>query len=288
MAPRESAEEEVIRYVCDVVLPCLTSAARPADPAAARLASSMASMPRPRPSLPTTSVMIPMSTSTPTLRPSELLSALPSRPFTALTHWSFSLSRIKNPLVGIPRRTLLANVDEFCREKGLEEHQRCIRKGALIAQDPSGYEDITGDEALNEAEIEALRGEVLHKWRCPASLYLTVVTCSIGAAVQGWDQTGSNGANLEFPQAYGIDSNSILDKTIVGLVNAAPYIGTALAGCWLSDPINNTFGRRGTIFLAAQFCLWPVIASSFCNTWVQLFGCRLLLGLGMGTKAATG
>jgi MFS family permease len=106
--------------------------------------------------------------------------------------------------------------------------------------------------------------------------------------VQGWDQTGSNGANLEFPQAYGIDSNSILDKTIVGLVNAAPYIGTALAGCWLSDPINNTFGRRGTIFLAAQFCLWPVIASSFCDTWVKLFGCRLLLGLGMGTKAATG
>ena len=60
-----------------------------------------------------------------------------------------------------------------------------------MARDPSNYEDIEGAEALNDAEIEALRDEVLHKWRQPLALYLTIVTCSVGAAVQGWDQTGA-------------------------------------------------------------------------------------------------
>lgn len=196
--------------------------------------------------------------------------------------------RIKNPLIGIPRRTILSNVDQFCRDKGLDDYRLLIRQGALVAQDPTGYEDIIGEEALSQDAIESLRAEVLHKWRIPKVLYLTIITCSIGAAVQGWDQTGSNGANLTFPKALGIGDTSDRDMMLVGLVNAAPYIGTALFGCWLSDPINSYFGRRGTIFVAANFCLWPVLAGAFCNTWEQLFVCRLLLGVGMGTKASTG
>lgn len=196
--------------------------------------------------------------------------------------------RIKNPLWGLPRARLLADVDDFCRKKDLDHYRPLIRKGALVAQDPTGYEDIEGDEKLNDEEVQALRDEILHKWRVPFVLYLTVATCSIGAAVQGWDQTGSNGANLEFPYAFGIGGDSIHDKLLVGLVNSAPYIGTALFGCWLSDPLNSRFGRRGTIFFSANFCLWPVIGSAFCNSWRQLFACRILLGIGMGTKASTG
>ena len=59
-----------------------------------------------------------------------------------------------------------------------------------MARDPSNYEDISGDEKLSDEEIEALQDEVLHKWRQPKSLYYTIACCSIGAAVQGWDQTG--------------------------------------------------------------------------------------------------
>ncbi|KAI8684559.1 MFS domain-containing protein [Fusarium falciforme] len=196
-------------------------------------------------------------------------------------------AKIKNPLWGIPRARLMADVDDFCRRKDLNDFRQLIRQGALVAQDPTGYEDIEGDEKLNDDEIEALRNEILHKWRVPFVLYLTVATCSIGAAVQGWDQTGSNGANLEFPYAFDIGSNSIRDKLLVGLVNSAPYIGTAFFGCWLSDPLNQRFGRRGTIFFSANFCLWPVLGSALCNNWKQLFACRLLLGIGMGTKAST-
>lgn len=179
-------------------------------------------------------------------------------------------------------------MDQFCREKNLDDLRHLIRQGALVAQDPTGYEDITGPEALSQEDIDSLRDEVLHKWRVPKVLYLTIVTCSIGAAVQGWDQTGSNGANLEFPRAFGIDGPQVKYKMLVGLVNSAPYIGTALVGCWLTDPINSYFGRRGSIFVSANFCLWPVLAGSFCNTWQQLLACRFLLGVGMGTKASTG
>ncbi|KAK3683880.1 hypothetical protein B0T22DRAFT_483688 [Podospora appendiculata] len=196
-------------------------------------------------------------------------------------------AKIKNPLAGIPRHTLFADVEEFARERGLEEHIPLLRKGALVAQDPNSYEKITGAEKLEEFEAEALRNEVLYKWRVPRRLYLTIITCSIGAAVQGWDQTGSNGANLSFPTAFGIGSKSDHDVYLLGLINSAPYIGSAFIGCWLSDPLNYYFGRRGAIFFAGHFCFWPVLGSAFCQDWIQLLVCRLLMGIGMGAKASS-
>ena len=104
-----------------------------------------------------------------------------------------------------------------------------IRKGALVAQDPPGFEQV---EELDDAERDALRNEVLHKWRQPKALYYTIILCSVGAAVQGWDQTGSNGANLSWPDAFGVPNEHVnatsRNAWIVGLVNAGPYIGSAL------------------------------------------------------------
>ncbi|KAL2126880.1 hypothetical protein VTI74DRAFT_11689 [Chaetomium olivicolor] len=196
-------------------------------------------------------------------------------------------ARIKNPLEGIPRAELMSRVESFAQEKGLTEHLPLLRKGALVAQDPAAYEDISGPEALTDDEKAALRKEIEHKWRMPTKLFLTIATCSIGAAVQGWDQTGSNGANIFFPEVYGIGGKSTRDTLLVGLVNAGPYIGSAFIGCWLSDPINNFLGRRGVIFVSAHFCIWPVIGSAFCHTWPQQLACRLLMGIGMGVKAST-
>jgi hypothetical protein len=88
------------------------------------------------------------------------------------------------------------DVEVFCNEKGLTERVDLIKRGALVAQDPTAYEHV---ETLSEDEREALRFEAAHRWRHPLSLYFTIIVCSIGAAVQGWDQTGSNGANLSFP-----------------------------------------------------------------------------------------
>jgi MFS family permease len=64
---------------------------------------------------------------------------------------------------------------------------------------------------------------------------------------------------------------------IVGLVNAGPYIGSALIGCWLSDPCNSYFGRRGTIFISAVFCVLTPIGGALSQTWAQLFITRVLM-----------
>lgn len=122
----------------------------------------------------------------------------------------------------------MSDVDHWTQEKGLTEHISLFRKGALIAQNPNNYRAISGPEALTEREATVIERETSHKWDMPRKLFLTIATCSIGAAVQGWDQTGSNGANIFFPKVYGIgDPDATRDRLILGVVNAGPYLGSA-------------------------------------------------------------
>jgi hypothetical protein len=78
-------------------------------------------------------------------------------------------------------------VDTFANDNGLQEIQPLLRKGALVAQSPADFESL---KDLTEEEKQHLRFEVTHKWKHPRSLYMTIIICSIGAAVQGWDQAG--------------------------------------------------------------------------------------------------
>ncbi|EON61729.1 hypothetical protein W97_00945 [Coniosporium apollinis CBS 100218] len=200
-------------------------------------------------------------------------------------------AKIANPLADIPEEDLMLDVEEFAREKDIVDMLPLLQRGARVAQNPKGYEHI---ESLETPELEALRFEHSHKWTHPMALYFTIIICSIGAAVQGWDQTGSNGANLSFPTEFGIGHgeteghpNQDRDNWLVGLVNAGPYIGSAFLGCWLSDPCNYYFGRRGTIFISAVFCVLTPIGGACSQTWEQLLITRLLMGIGMGLKGST-
>jgi hypothetical protein len=76
-------------------------------------------------------------------------------------------------------------VDTFANDNGLQEIQPLLRKGALVAQNPADFESV---KDLTEEEKEHLRFEVSHRWKHPKALYFTIIICSIGAAVQGWDQ----------------------------------------------------------------------------------------------------
>ncbi|KAJ7790395.1 hypothetical protein B0H14DRAFT_2939897 [Mycena olivaceomarginata] len=196
-------------------------------------------------------------------------------------------ARIQNHLHGIPKARLLSQVEEFVEEKGFNDRLKLFQKGALLAQNPKTFESIP---ELDEEDKAAIRREITHKWSQPRDLYLTVILCSIAGT--SWDQTGSNGANLSFPVEFNIDPNDPgstgeRNQWIVGVINSAPYIASAIIGCWLTDPLNNYFGRRGTIFFCAIFCTLSVIGSGCAQTWPQLFVCRILLGLGMGPKAST-
>ncbi|KAB8204506.1 hypothetical protein BDV34DRAFT_226306 [Aspergillus parasiticus] len=201
-----------------------------------------------------------------------------------LDNVSDEVARIENPLKGISKNDLKAQVRAFVNEHGLTEDTDVFVKGALLAQKPSEYEAIS---ELDEEDRVALRDEIVRKWHQPKALWFTIIVCSIGAAVQGWDQTGSNGANLSFPKAFGIGSNSDHDQWIVGLINAAPTIAQAFIGCTVSDPINNLVGRRGAIFIAGIFAFSSCLGSALTQNWPQLFVCRILLGIGMGIKAST-
>lgn len=187
----------------------------------------------------------------------------------------------------------MSDVEAFARDNALESETQILQRGALVAQNPTMYQQLD----LPRDEEDALRYEAAHKWKHPFKLYWTIFLCSMGAAVQGWDQTGSNGANLSFPQEFGIaggfrppgpsNPNYARDNWLVGLINAAPYFASAFIGCWISDPLNNVTGRRGAIFVAACILILTPIGSGLTQTWEQLLVCRLLMGLGMGLKLST-
>ncbi|KAL4897147.1 galactose-proton symport [Aspergillus ambiguus] len=197
-------------------------------------------------------------------------------------------AKIKNPLADLSQEQVIRDVEQFARDHALEEVLPALRKGALISRDPENYRSVPD---LSDEDIAAIDNEVAHKWRQPWSLYFTIILCSIGAAVQGWDQTGSNAANLSFPDQLGLPQEGVPEAAknqwIVGVVNAGPYIASAALGCWMSDPVNYYFGRRGAIFGSAIFCFLAPIGGAVCQTWPQLFVTRLLLGIGMGLKGST-
>ncbi|KAK1988157.1 hypothetical protein LZ30DRAFT_777020 [Colletotrichum cereale] len=205
---------------------------------------------------------------------------------------------IKNPLRGVPKAELLDRVADYQRSHGLpDDILPLLKKGALVAQNPALFEDI---DELDEGEKRALREEVTHRWKHPWPLYYTICLNSIAAAIQGWDQTGSNGANLAFPVALGIpdaagsacgpvasEGECAKNSWIIGLVNSMPYITICVFACWISDPLNDLLGRRGVIFIAAIFSLLAPFGMAVSQTWGQLAACRMLLGIGMGLKEVT-
>lgn len=107
----------------------------------------------------------------------------------------------------------------------MSEHADLFGRAALVAREPNRFEAIPG---LSDEERNALAYERAHKWHGPRMLWYSIILCAIGAATQGWDQTGSNGANLSFPKEFGIDSNTGADEWIVGLVNAIIFLTAGL------------------------------------------------------------
>jgi len=129
----------------------------------------------------------------------------------------------------------MRDVEEFATINGLQDILPLLRKGALAAQDPLAVDSMP---ELDNDQKAALRQEFTHRWRQPKILYFTIILNSIAAAIQGWDQTGSNGANLSFPDAFGIDEGPDgpcaaagtceRNQWLVGFINSCPYFAIFL------------------------------------------------------------
>ncbi|KAF1990695.1 putative MFS myo-inositol transporter [Aulographum hederae CBS 113979] len=188
-------------------------------------------------------------------------------------------AKLRNPLSGFTKEQLLDDVEIFAREKGLMDDIDILKKGALVAQNPSAFEEL---EELNEEEKGYIRDETEHRWRQPWMMYFMTILCAGSAIVQGMDQTTVNGAQVFYFREF-----NITDVWIQGLVNGAPYLCSVCIGCWTSAPCNKAFGRRGTIFIG---CVVSVISSfwqAVTNSWWHLFLARFLMGFAIGAKSST-
>ncbi|KAJ0162239.1 putative metabolite transport protein YwtG [Colletotrichum tanaceti] len=194
--------------------------------------------------------------------------------------------KLENPLAGLTPEQLGQKAEDYCREHGIdgEEDIRAFRLGAMIAGNMNKYDTVT---ELTAQERAALDGETAHKWRNPKMLYGVVAVCSFCAVVQGMDETVVNGAQSFYKSQFGIGGKTERDTWLLGLTNSAPYLCCAVVGCWLTEPMNKAFGRRGTVFISclisALACFWQ----AFTNTWWHMFIARFMLGFGIGPKSAT-
>jgi hypothetical protein len=116
----------------------------------------------------------------------------------------------------IPHDDLMRQVDAFADDNGLQDIAPLLKKGALVAQNPTEFESVKG---LTEEEKEHLRFEVTHKWKHPRALYLTIIVCSIGAAVQGWDQ-----ASFISSPSCNIDTELVANPRCSRLARTAPIL----------------------------------------------------------------
>ena len=107
----------------------------------------------------------------------------------------------------------------------------------------------------------------------------------------GMDETVNNGAQSLYLKQFHVNTQRFGStqevNNITGLIVGAPYLACAILGCWLTEPLNAIFARRGTIFIscfvAAVASIWEGVA----NSWVNLFIARFVLGLGIGSKSST-
>lgn len=124
----------------------------------------------------------------------------------------------------------MESVDQYASNYNLQDIAPLLRKGALAAQSPELVQTMP---ELDDHEKDAFRVETEKRWRQPKILYFAIFLSSVAAAIQGWDQTGSNGANLSFPDDFGIpdtvpgpceaEGTCSSNQWLVGLINSMPY-----------------------------------------------------------------
>jgi sugar porter (SP) family MFS transporter len=196
---------------------------------------------------------------------------------------SVALNIIDNPLMRNAPDVVVRDAEAFANAHGLEEYAGLFGRGALVARDMDRFDFI---DVLSAEEKEALQYEKDHKWHGSKMLWYSIGLCAVGAATQGWDQTGSNGANLAFPQEFGIDKTA-RDEWLVGVINAIIFLTAGLIGAFIVDPLNHYLGRRGEIFVTAACLVATPIASGFSRNWQDLLAARFIMGIGIGAKNAT-
>ncbi|KAG7713583.1 hypothetical protein KL913_004923 [Ogataea haglerorum] len=193
-----------------------------------------------------------------------------------------SLLQEFNILSNYSEEQVMAMGRNYALKYGLDPE--LFSRAAAVARAPNRFNSM---EFLSEGEKEALYEESHHPWKLSRQLYWLIIMASLGAAVQGMDETVINGAQLYYPKEFGIDKGTDRDTWLVGLVNCAPYLCCSTISCWMTDWLNEKFSRRGTIFITCAISALTCIWSGLVNNWWHLFIARFFLGFGIGPKSTT-
>ena len=165
------------------------------------------------------------------------------------------------------RESMLKMVDGFLCRTGLLDYAHYFRIGAFLARRPFGkrqveylqkayreedaQSSISARDTSNEVnesknlrrqyeydklDREGDRGRWRIFWRQKWRVHALVLCCSLGAAIQGWDESAVNGGNvcglsqLRSPltnvpaQLYYVKALKVPNKALIGLINSAPYL----------------------------------------------------------------
>ncbi|KAI7505077.1 MFS transporter [Hortaea werneckii] len=208
---------------------------------------------------------------------------------------------VDNPLLRLRNAEVGTYGKKFARAFQMANLEGVFERAAKVARDPLEWQSVPGLTADERQAISDSEDEGRHFafgllktngfWGQPKQLQVTIITLCVAAVVQGWNQTASNGANLQWPIQLGLPDAIGCDQTSgdawkFAVVNAATYLAASLVGCWLSDPLSESFaGRRAPICISAILILASMIGCALTKRWTELLGCRILLGIGMGCKA---
>lgn len=192
---------------------------------------------------------------------------------------------VQNPLKLFKPEQLVIEVDKFLRANPeLEPDRRDIQHGAQIARNPYAPQAI---EDLSPEDRQALVNEITHPYRYPFRFWLTIAACCCAGALQGWSQVGIVPGNEAWPEEFGIHPDTTKGSWIIGVTNSACYFSASLLGVVLTDPLNERFGRKGTLFFAAVVNFASAFGAAGSSKWWHVLICRALTGIAMGTKATT-
>ncbi|KAF8253279.1 hypothetical protein K440DRAFT_593060 [Wilcoxina mikolae CBS 423.85] len=198
----------------------------------------------------------------------------------------YQTGALANPLAKLSYERLRHLGRTFAEDHNLgEKYYEAFSKGAVLARKPGiphGWTLTTEDrEALQREGVASLR----RAWKqLPFKMRTLIVTCGLGAATQGWNETAVNGANIFYKTALHLDGDQ--NKLLYGLVNAAPYAACAVFTYWLTPVFNARWGRKGAIIITSAISSASCLLQACSTSWGMLLGFRLLLGIGIGVKSA--
>jgi hypothetical protein len=103
-----------------------------------------------------------------------------------------------DPFRGWDKTEMNERVDSFLETSGLQFLAPYLRRGAFLAQNPDYFGQDSTEISKEERHYLNLERQKdrWNQFKQPWQVYALIFCCSLGAAVQGWDESAINGGQF--------------------------------------------------------------------------------------------